>query len=93
MEIKRSCDEMLEAWAKVEEQLAELTKRYPGLSSLGEEFEEEFWLNESAVRQFRQGQGYYGLTMFQEAEIFSKRSSMMNRIFIGPDLLRTDAFP
>jgi tetratricopeptide (TPR) repeat protein len=98
MEIKRSCDEMLEAWAKVEEQLAELTKKYPGLSSSVEEFEEEFWLNESAVRQFRQGQGYYGLTMFQEAgNIFKKviddePDFLLGRIYYGLTLFHEGKF-
>ena len=97
MEIKRSCDEMLEAWAKVEEQLAELR----GISRfivMVEEFEEEFWLNESAVRQFRQGQGYYGLTMFQEAgNIFKKviddePDFLLGRVYYGLTLFHEGKF-
>ena len=98
MEIKQSCDEMLEAWAKVEEQLAELLKEYPCLFSMDNEFEEEFWLNESAVRQFRQGQGYYGLTMFDEAGNLFKKviddepDFLLGRVYYGLTLFHEGKF-
>lgn len=82
--IKKSCDQMLETWALIEEQLCELLKLYPELGSTHktEEIEEEVWLHESSVRQFRQGQGYYGLSMFREAK--SLFQSIMER---EPDFL------
>lgn len=72
--IKESCDQLLESWAEVEERIALLLSQFPELANIGddkEEIQEEVWLHESSVRSFRQGQGYYGLSMFQEAkEVF-----------------------
>lgn len=68
--IKESCDQLLESWAEVEERIAVLLDQYPelGETSSPEELEEEVWLHETSVRQFREGQGYYGLTMYQKSE-------------------------
>ncbi|MBA4602583.1 tetratricopeptide repeat protein [Thermoactinomyces mirandus] len=89
MEIKKSCNEVLEAWARIEEQLTELAAEHPGLISHDNEIQEEVWLNETSVRQFRQGQGYYGLTMFDEArKIFQQvvdeePDFLLGRIYFG----------
>ncbi|MGA8943876.1 MAG: tetratricopeptide repeat protein [Thermoactinomyces sp.] len=69
-EVRQSCNDILETWAKIEEQLTELAAEYPGLISSENDIYEEVWLNEGSIRQFRQGQGYYGLTMFDEAKKF-----------------------
>ncbi|SFJ86634.1 tetratricopeptide repeat protein [Thermoflavimicrobium dichotomicum] len=70
LQIKKSCDWMLESWICIEEQISQLIQKHPELIVEEKEVEEEFFLDESVVRQFRQGQGYYGLTMFKEAKPF-----------------------
>lgn len=97
LKIKESCDRMLETWALIEEQLSELLDTYPELGSQGEqEIEEECWLHESSVRQFRQGQGYYGLSMFREAktmfESIMEREPdfLLGRIYLGLTLFREE---
>ncbi len=89
-ELKQSSHQLLDAWSKVEEQMAAITTDYPELSTGQEiEMEDEFWLHESVVRHFRQGQGYYGLTMFQEAkEMFKdvveeEPEFLLGRIYLG----------
>ncbi|MFC7442083.1 tetratricopeptide repeat protein [Laceyella putida] len=88
-EIKKSCDQMLESWAVIAEQLAELMEKYPDLNEEEKEIEEEVWLHESAVRSFRQGQGYYGLTMFKEAKqlfeevVEHEPDFLLGRIYLG----------
>lgn len=88
-EIKKSCDQMLESWAVIAEQLAELMESHPDLCEETKEIEEEVWLHESAVRSFRQGQGYYGLTMFKEAQqlfrqvVESEPDFLLGRIYLG----------
>ncbi|MBA4494493.1 tetratricopeptide repeat protein [Paenactinomyces guangxiensis] len=88
-QIKKSCDHMLESWAFIEEQIAHLLSEHPDLVSDEKELEEEFWLNESVVRQFRQGQGYYGLTMFKEAKhlfqqvVEEEPEFLLGRVYLG----------
>jgi tetratricopeptide (TPR) repeat protein len=67
-QIQTVCQHLLESWALVEEQMARLLQRHPELSVQDQVLEEEFWLREESVRQFRQGQGYYQLRMFAQAE-------------------------
>lgn len=82
--IKKSCDQILEAWVLIEEQLSELLDQFPelGMTFEGEEIEEEVYLHELSVRKFRQGQGYYKLSMLKEAK--SLFQSVMER---EPDFL------
>jgi tetratricopeptide (TPR) repeat protein len=89
-ELRQASHDLLGVWAKVEDQMASITTDYPDL--IGEEtdeMEEEFWLQESVVRQFRQGQGYYGLTMFQEAKeqfvevVEGEPEFLLGRIYLG----------
>lgn len=88
-ELKKKCDYILESWVVVEEEIAHLIKAYPELLDNDNECDEEIWLTESAVRQFRQGQGYYGLTMFYEAKsLFEKvvqnePDFLLGRIYLG----------
>ncbi|WP_028775863.1 tetratricopeptide repeat protein [Shimazuella kribbensis] len=89
-ELKQASHLLLEAWAKVEDKMASISADHPELSSEDEmEIEDEFWLHESVVRQFRQGQGYYGLTMFQEAESFfsdvveEEPDFLLGRLYLG----------
>ena len=63
-----SCDNLLEAWADIEDRIVRLVHAYPELAEEGEELEGEFELDEMVVRRFRQGQGFYRLNMFVEAE-------------------------
>ncbi|MGX9705983.1 tetratricopeptide repeat protein [Laceyella tengchongensis] len=91
-EIKKSCDQMLESWAAVMEQVTKLMEKYPDLDGGDKEIEEEVWLHESAVRSFRQGQGYYGLTMFKEANqlfqqvVEQEPDFLLGRIYLGLSL-------
>jgi tetratricopeptide (TPR) repeat protein len=89
-ELKQASHLLLEAWAKVEDKMAAITAEHPELSGDEvEELDDEFWLDESVVRQFRQGQGYYGLTMFQEAEVFFTEvvkevpEFLLGRLYLG----------
>ncbi|TCS93359.1 tetratricopeptide repeat protein [Hazenella coriacea] len=88
-QIKKSCDRLLESWAYIEEQIATLVSEYPDLTSDELDLEEECLLHESVVRQFRQGQGYYGLTMFKEAGQLFKQvvkdepDFLLGRIYLG----------
>lgn len=88
-QIKKSCDLLLESWSVIEERIANLFEEHPELSGNGKELNEEFWLNESVVRQFRQGQGYFGLTMFQEAKdlfyqvVDEEPEFLLGRIYLG----------
>jgi tetratricopeptide (TPR) repeat protein len=66
--VKSSCDWVLEQWIVLEEQIAQLMQAYPELLEEEPEKEETFYLDARAVRAFREGQGYYQLTMFEEAE-------------------------
>jgi tetratricopeptide (TPR) repeat protein len=68
VQIKRACDNLLEAWADIEDRIVRLVHAYPELAEEGEELEGEFELDEMVVRRFRQGQGFYRLNMFVEAE-------------------------
>lgn len=89
LQIKKSCDHMLETWAVIEEHIACLLEEHPDLASDDKEIDEEFWLNESIVRQFRQGQGYYGLTMFEEAKqlfqqvVEEEPDFLLGRVYLG----------
>jgi tetratricopeptide (TPR) repeat protein len=90
-QIKKSCDQLLESWVVIEEQITHLLTQYPELGEREEEkeVEEEFWLDESIVRQFRQGQGYYGLTMFAEAKqlfeqvVDEEPEFLLGRVYLG----------
>lgn len=68
LQIKKVCDGLLETWAEIEDQLIRLAREFPDLTEEGEELEGEFELDEMVVRRFRQGQGFYQLNMFVEAE-------------------------
>lgn len=71
--IRETCHQLLESWAEIEERIALLLDQFPDLEADEQEVTEEFWLKESSVRSFRQGQGYYGLNMFGKAnDIFSQ---------------------
>jgi tetratricopeptide (TPR) repeat protein len=67
-QIKKVCDSLLETWADIEDRLVRLSRKHPDLMEEGEELEGEFELDEMVVRRFRQGQGFYQLNMFMEAE-------------------------
>ena len=67
-QIKKVCDSLLETWADIEDRLVRLSRKRPDLMEEGEELEGEFELDEMVVRRFRQGQGFYQLNMFMEAE-------------------------
>lgn len=88
-QIKKCCDGLLESWAYIEEQISMLIAEYPDLTSDELEIEGEYLLHESVVRQFRQGQGYYGLTMFTEASQLFKQvideepDFLLGRIYLG----------
>ncbi|SEN28999.1 tetratricopeptide repeat protein [Lihuaxuella thermophila] len=88
-QIKKSCDRLLESWAVIEEKIAHLVSEHPDLISEEKEIAGEFWLNESVVRKFRQGQGYYGLTMFEEAKqlfqqvVEEEPDFLLGRIYLG----------
>lgn len=89
MQIKKECDQLLESWVLIEEEIAHLLSTHPELVDSEEEYDEEIWLTESVVRQFRQGQGYYGLTMFHEARSLFKKvvedepDFLLGRIYLG----------
>jgi tetratricopeptide (TPR) repeat protein len=86
--LKKTSHELLEVWARIEEKMALITSEYPEIES-EEQPLEEFWLSEPVVRQFRQGQGYYGLTMFAEAERFftdviaKEPEFLLGRLYLG----------
>ncbi|MBA4543180.1 MULTISPECIES: lipopolysaccharide assembly protein LapB [Thermoactinomyces] len=89
LQIKQSCDQLLETWALVEEEIRQLLHDHPDLGSDETEIDEEIWLDESAVRQFRQGQGYYGLTMYAKAKrlfqevIELEPDFLLGRLYLG----------
>ncbi|SFS95104.1 tetratricopeptide repeat protein [Marininema halotolerans] len=74
-EIQLICENVLEGWITLEEQMALMAKKYPELAteSAQEDIGEEFWLEGHVVRSFRQGQGYYQLKMFGEAKPYFNR--------------------
>ncbi|SDX19009.1 Tetratricopeptide (TPR) repeat [Marininema mesophilum] len=74
-EIQSNCEDILEGWITLEEQVSILLNKYPELvtESKKEEAGEEFWLDGQVVRSFRQGQGYYQLSMFSEAKPYFNR--------------------
>ncbi|GGE11640.1 hypothetical protein GCM10011571_11260 [Marinithermofilum abyssi] len=69
-QLTSACDEILSAWSEVEEAIARMLHHFPDLAMEEEEVGEEFWLDSSLVRTFREGQGYYQLMMFREAKPF-----------------------
>jgi tetratricopeptide (TPR) repeat protein len=90
LELKQASHLLLESWAKIEDKMAAISTEFPEIANDEEiEIEEEFWLHESVVRQFRQGQGYYGLTMFREAEGFfadvveEEPDFLLGRLYLG----------
>ncbi|WP_168188860.1 tetratricopeptide repeat protein [Thermoflavimicrobium daqui] len=94
LQIKQSCDRMLESWACVEEEITQLLQEHPELLDEGKVIEDEVFLDESVVRQFRQGQGYYGLTMFHEAKQFFQQvvdeapDFLLGRMYLGLTLFQ-----
>ncbi|MBD1373271.1 tetratricopeptide repeat protein [Hazenella sp. IB182357] len=98
LQVKESCDLMLKSWAVIEEEIAHLLQEFPDLNPQEEEIDEEFWLNESLLRQFRQGQGYYDLTMFHEAADMFKGITerepdfLLGRLYMGLTLFQNNAF-
>lgn len=88
-QLKKSCDQLLESWAVIEERVAHLLNAHPELIGEEKALEEEFWLHESVVRQFRQGQGYFGLTMFHEAKdlfyqvVQQEPDFLLGRVYLG----------
>lgn len=89
LKVKKTCDQILESWILIEEEIAHLMNKYPELAESNEQYDEEIWLTPSVVRHFRQGQGYYGLTMFCEARsLFEKvvegdPDFILGRIYLG----------
>ena len=67
-QVRISCDKVLEVWMTLHDQIMHLLEQYPDLENEEEAISEEFWLSESTVRAFRQGQGYYHLKLFIEAK-------------------------
>jgi tetratricopeptide (TPR) repeat protein len=92
--IRRTCNEMLDSWIKIEEQIALLLEEYPELETEEKQLEEEFYLDESIVRHFRQGQGYYGLTMYHEAQHYFQQvvdeapDFLLGRLYLGLTLFQ-----
>ncbi|SDY98381.1 tetratricopeptide repeat protein [Thermoactinomyces sp. DSM 45892] len=88
-QLKKSCDQLLESWSAIEERVAQLIHEHPELISDEKEVEEEFWIHESVVRQFRQGQGYFNLTMFHEAKdlfhqvVHQEPDFLLGRVYLG----------
>ena len=89
-QIQRTCEELLVTWATVEESVSKIFQQYPVLLHEEEELiEEEFMLDESSLHQFRQGQGYYELAMFDSATpllerlIQSEPDFLLGRVFLG----------
>ncbi|SHE36070.1 Tetratricopeptide repeat-containing protein [Seinonella peptonophila] len=90
-QIRKNCDQLLKAWATVEAQVGKLSKKHPELFGEVEEeaIGESFYLEESAVRHFRQGQGYYQLMMFKEANqmfeqvINEEPDFILGRLYLG----------
>lgn len=88
-QIQKTCADVLHSWAVVEDEIAKMTKQYPQLFHDEEQIEDEFFLDHSMVRQFREGQGYYNLTMFQKAtslfdQIVQKEPDfLLGRIYLG----------
>jgi tetratricopeptide (TPR) repeat protein len=88
-ELKKTCDEWLQAWAYVEEGIQNLLSEQPELEADHKEIEEDFWLRERTVRQFREGQGYYKLAMFKEARslfqevVEDEPEFLLGRLYLG----------
>ena len=89
--IKETCDDLLVSWAVVEDSIANICQQYPDLLNEDEHAieEEEFYLTESSLRQFREGQGYYRLAMYNSAAPLLERlvqnqpDFLLGRVFLG----------
>lgn len=88
--IQETCDDLLNSWAVVEDSIATICQQYPDL--LRDEqptIEEEFSLAESSLREFREGQGYYQLAMYDSAMpllerlVESEPDFLLGRVFFG----------
>lgn len=89
-QMKQTCDDLLISWATVEDSIAKVFQQYPDLfHDETNPIEEEFFLDESSLHQFRQGQGYYELAMFDSATpllerlVQSEPDFLLGRVFLG----------
>ncbi len=94
MRLKEACDRMLHAWASAEERIAALLAEHPELSEEALETD-EVWISDASVRRFRQAQGYYGLTMYREAEkllgklVEHEPDFLLGRLYLGLTLFQS----
>lgn len=97
-QIKQSCDDLLHSWAVVEDEMAQLTQTYPELLETEQAIEDEFVMDASTVRQFREGQGYYQLTMFEQATTLfdqlmqAEPDFLLGRLYLGLCYLNQNQF-
>jgi tetratricopeptide (TPR) repeat protein len=95
LQIQESCNQLLQAWVTLEERIAGLLSEHPDLCSEEVETGEEFWMSESTVRRFRQGQGYYWLTMYKEAGglfkslVEQEPDFLLGRVYLGLTLFQS----
>ena len=90
-QIKETCDDLLVSWAMVEDCIANICRKYPELMKDETHAieEDEFFLTASSLRQFREGQGYYRLEMYDSAtplleQLVEKEPDfLLGRVFLG----------